>query len=452
MRYIPLTQKDLSEMLGTIGVSSAEDLLKQIPDELRTKGPVPIAPGLSEKALLDHLAALSRKKPESLVSFLGAGCYDHFVPSVIAPLVTRGEFATSYTPYQPEMAQGTLQAAYEFQSYVCLLTQMEVANSSMYDGATSTAEAMLMASRVTGKKTFAVSGALHPEYLEVLRTYAKATGLHLIEAPFCAETGRTTAESLAAAAKKAGSDLAAIFVQSPNFLGVIEDWRAAQQAAKDAGALFVAVVAEATSLGLLSPPGAFGADIVCGEGQAWGLPMQWGGPFAGFFACQMKYVRQMPGRLVGETVDASGERGFVLTLATREQHIRREKATSNICTSQQLCALWATVWLSLFGKQGLRDLAADNLSRAKHLRERLGKLPGYKARFTGPTYNEFVLDCPKPAEEIISLLAKKKIVPGAPLGRFLGKGFEKSLLVCATEMRSAEEIKALEAALAEVRS
>lgn len=451
MRYIPLSDDDRKYMLDAIGVSSMEELLKQIPDELRVRELLPIGKGLSEKDLLDHMGELSDALPAGLVNFAGAGCYEHFIPAAIAPIVTRGEFATAYTPYQPEMAQGTLQAAFEFQSFVTMLTGMEVANSSMYDGATATAEAVLMVARVLKhkRKTFIVSGALHPEYLEVVRTYCEPPELKIVVVPFDEKSGRTDTAALKAVIAEAGDDFAGIVMQSPNFLGVIEDWKAGADLAHEAGGKFIACFAEATSLGLLSAPGDFGADIVCGEGQAWGLPMSWGGPGVGLFACKMSDVRQLPGRVVGETVDTQGRRGFVLTLATREQHIRRERATSNICTSQQLCALWATVWLSLFGKKGLKDLAQRNFAAAQYAKDKLGALDGYSVRFSGVTYNEFVLDCPKGADAIVAKLGEQKIVPGVALGRLLGEGFENSLLVCTTEMRSTTEIDKLAAALKE---
>lgn len=451
MRYIPLSDDDRKYMLEAIGAASMEELLQQIPDELRVRELLPIGKGLSEHDLLEHMRALSDELPADLVSFAGAGCYEHFIPAAIAPIVTRGEFATAYTPYQPEMAQGTLQAAYEFQSLVAMLTGMEVANASMYDGATATAEAVLMVARVLKhkRKTFVVSGAIHPEYLEVIRTYCEPPELNIVVAPFCAETGRTEPEALKAAVEKAGDDFAGLVMQSPNFLGAIEDWRAATRIAHDAGGKFIATFAEATSLGLLAAPGDFGADIVCGEGQAWGIPMSWGGPGVGLFACRMKDVRQLPGRVVGETVDTQGRRGFVLTLATREQHIRRARATSNICTSQQLCALWSTVWLSLFGKTGLKDLARRNHAAAQYAKEKLGALDGFSVRFSGPTYNEFVLECPANADALVEKLGEKKLVPGVALGRLLGGGFENALLVCATEMRSSTDIDALAQALEE---
>ena len=451
MRYIPLTEDDRKYMLGVIGVAGMEDLLKQIPDELRVRELLPIGKGLAEKDLLDHLGDLAGRMPAGLVSFAGAGCYERFIPAAIAPLVTRGEFATAYTPYQPEMAQGTLQASFEFQSLVSMLTGMELANSSMYDGATSTAEAVLMAARVLKHKrrTFVVSGALHPEYLEVVRTYTEPPGLNIVVVPVDAKTGRTDAAALKKAVADAGQDFGGLLLQSPNFFGVIEDWKAAAELAHGAGGKFIAAFTDATSLGILSPPGDFGADIVCGEGQGWGLPMSWGGPGVGIFACKMADVRQLPGRIVGETIDTQGRRGFVLTLATREQHIRREKATSNICTSQQLCALWATMWLSLFGKSGLAELARRNHAAAQYAKKKLGALPGYKIRYSGATYNEFVLDCPKSADAVVTAAGKKKIVPGVALGRFFGKDHEKSLLVCATEMRTSAEIDALAAALGE---
>lgn len=434
MRYIPLTDADAKAMLETAGAGSVTELIdRQIPERVRVRGLLPLDPPVSEMELQRLADSIAAARPRDLISFLGAGAYDHYTPAVIEHLVVRGEFATAYTPYQPEIAQGTLMGAYEFQTYMAMLTGMDVANSSMYDAATSAAEAVLMAHRLTKKTRFLVSGALHPHYLDTVRTFVSPLETIVLETvPVDRATGRTDTAKLAARIREAG-DVGGVVVQSPNILGIIEDWKAAGDAAAGTGALFIAVTGEPLSLALVEPPGRFGADIVVGEAQGLGLPPYFGGPNVGIFCCKKEYVRQMPGRLVGETVDQDGRRAFVLTLTTREQFIRREKATSNICTSQQLCALWVTVYLSLMGRQGLKDLARQNLSLARELRRRLLEIPGVTAAYSGPFFNEFVLRLPIPAAEFVKKAEARQLAAGIDLGALLGPAHANELHLCTTE-------------------
>jgi glycine dehydrogenase subunit 1 len=371
-------------------------------------------------------------------SFLGAGAYDHFIPVVIDTLISRAEFYTSYTPYQPEISQGTLQAIFEFQTMICELTGMDVANASLYDGSTAAAEAVLMAARVTGRGKVAIAGNLHPEYREVINTYNHSAGLAAHTLVVDEQTGTVSAASLDAL----NNEFAAVVVQSPNFFGGIEELTALADAAHKVGALFVVVVAEALSLGLLKSPGACGADIVCGEAQSFGIPISFGGSYCGFFAVREKFHRQLPGRLVGEAHDKQGRRGYVLTLATREQHIRREKATSNICTNQGLYALMATVYLSLMGRKGVREVAEQNVQKAHYAARRIASLNGYRLRYAAPFFNEFVVTCPQPAQAVVGRLIANGLVAGLPLARFFSDA-ENELLVCVTENVTKAEIDAL---------
>lgn len=432
MRYIPLTDSDTKEMLEKTGFSSVTEIFdRQIPERVRVRGLLPIDPPVSEMELQRLSDSIAAKRPGDLISFLGAGCYDHYTPAAIEHLVSRGEFATAYTPYQPEIAQGTLIGAYEFQTYMAMLTGMEIANSSMYDAATGAAEAVLMAHRLTRRRRFLVSAAVHPHYLETIRTFVSPLEqIEIVTIPHDPKTGRTGLAALKAAL---GPETGGIVVQSPNIFGVIEDWKAVSEANSGSGALFIAITGDPLSLALLSPPGEFGADIVVGEAQGLGLPPFFGGPNVGIFCCKKEYVRQMPGRLVGETVDQDGRRAFVLTLTTREQFIRREKATSNICTSQQLCALWVTVYCSLMGKHGLKELSRQNLSLAQSLKKRLLELPGVKPAFSGPTFNEFTLRLPVPARDFIRKAEAQHLAAGVDLGALLGPAHANDLLLCTTE-------------------
>jgi len=444
MRYIPNTDANCRQMLDAIGVRSVDDLFDDIPAAVRLKRPLRVPPALSEADLTTHLRALAARNADAdrYSSFLGAGCYDHFSPAIIGHLISRGEFLTAYTPYQPEISQGTLQAIYEYQTLICQLTGMEVSNASMYEGASATAEAILMAYRLTGRDQVVLARSLHPEYRQVTRTYAQQINLTFGEA------GYTPGGTVDVKQAKAllNNRVACLVVQNPNFFGAIEDLAELAEAAHAVGALLVVAVAEPISLGLLKPPGECGADIVVGEGQGLGVPMSFGGPFLGFFAAQEKYVRQMPGRLVGATEDRDGRAGYVLTLATREQHIRREKATSNICTSEALVALIATIYMETLGKNGMREVALQNLNKATHAKERLAKMKGCAIRFSGPTFNEFVVQVKRKPAGVLKDLLKRQIIGGFDLSRFYPE-LSDCLLVCVTEQNSRDEIEALAAAM-----
>jgi len=445
MRYIPNTDADRDAMLATIGLTSIEDLFSSIPEDLRLQRPLNVPQALSEQEMLRHMRQLASRNAnvEDYASFLGAGAYHHFIPSIVPVLTSRGEFMTAYTPYQPEMAQGTLQALYEYQTLVCQLTDLEVANGSLYDGSSGVAEAVLMARRLTQRDEVLISQAVHPEYRAVLQTYLQNLGMRVHEVPLD-ETGQTP---LSRVKEGFSGQTACVVVQSPNFFGVIEDLTGFAEAVHAEKALLVQVVAEPVSLGLLKPPGAWGVDIAVGEGQAFGNPLSYGGPYLGFFATRDQYVRQMPGRLTGETVDTEGRRGYVLTLSTREQHIRRGKATSNICTNEGLCALAATIHLCTLGKVGLRQLARLNLQRATYARQQLAAIPGCHIPFSGPTFNEFVLETPKAARDILSQLVDQRLIAGLDLGRFYPDR-ARQLLLCVTEMNCRDDIDRLCAALA----
>jgi glycine dehydrogenase subunit 1 len=371
-------------------------------------------------------------------SFLGAGVYNHYSPTIVDSLIQRSEFFTAYTPYQPEISQGTLQYIFEFQTLVCQLTGMDVANASMYDGSTGLAEAVLMAERVTRRKKVVASSVVHPEYLDVVSTYVQHYGIEMERLAFDPATGQT-----GDAGATLDQNTAALIVQSPNFFGCIESLREWADKAHAVGALFIVVITEAISFGLLETPAACGADIVVAEGQSFGIPASFGGPHVGLFATRDKYVRQMPGRLVGEAFDQQGRRGYVLTLATREQHIRREKATSNICTNQGLIALAATIYLETMGKRGLQEVAWQNAQKAAYAAKRIAALDGYSLPYTAPRFNEFVARGPRPATEILDALAgKHNITAGLSLSRFY-KGMPNDFLVCATETNTRAEIDAL---------
>lgn len=434
-------------MLREMGRESIADLFKGIPDNLQLKRPLNLSAGLSESETMDLFRALAERNStrftgERMSSFLGAGAYDHFIPTIIDTLISRSEFYTSYTPYQPEISQGTLQAIFEYQTMICELTGMDVSNASLYDGSTATAEAVLMAERVTGRAKVALAGNLHPEYRQVVDTYIRNAGIAEHTIITCAETGTILPEAI----RNLGSDVAAVVVQSPNFFGGIERLRELADATHQIGALFVVVVAEAISLGLLQAPGKAGADIVCGEAQSFGIPISFGGSYCGFFACTEKLQRQIPGRLVGQAFDAQGRTGYVLTLATREQHIRREKATSNICTNQGLYALMATVYLSTMGRRGVREVAEQNLQKAHYAAKRIAAINGFSLKFSSPFFNEFVVSCPKPAAEVLARLQSKKIIGGLALERFFPE-MKNEILVCVTETTTKEQIDALVAEL-----
>jgi len=445
MRYIPNTDADCRQMLAAIGVRSVEDLFADIPRQVRVKGDLKLPPALSETDLMRHMRGLVAKDAdvESYSSFLGAGAYNHFAPTITNHLILRGEFLTAYTPYQPEISQGTLQAIYEYQTLVCQLTGMEVANASMYEGGSALAEAVLMAHRATGREEVVVARTVHPEYRQVIRTYLAPLGIRIREVPYGA-AGGTDLKLLRAAVTE---QTACVAVQSPNFFGVVEEVAEAAAAAHAKGGLAVVAVAEPVSLGLLAPPGELGADIVVAEGQAFGNPISFGGPYLGFFATKERYVRSMPGRLVGQTEDRDGRVGYVLTLSTREQHIRREKATSNICTNEGLCALAATITLCALGKQGVREMALLNLRKAAYAKGKLAKAKGFALRFDGPTFNEFVVQAKRrPVRQILGALARKRMLAGVALDRFYPE-LRDCFLVCVTEQNRREEIDGLVKAL-----
>lgn len=446
MRYLPNTERDRELMLRAIGVGSVADLFADIPDEVRFRGRLNLPPALSEPELAAHMKRLAARNADAdeYACFLGGGAYDHYIPAVVDHVISRSEFYTAYTPYQPEISQGTLQAIFEYQTAICELTGMDVANASVYDGATAVAEAVLMAHATNGRKRIVVSRAVHPDYRQTLKTYVAGLGLEVVETDLLA--GLTSGASLG---ELVNDDTACVIVQSPNFFGSIEDMAKFADLAHAKGALFVAVV-DPISLGLLKPPGEYGADIVCGEGQSLGNPMAFGGPYLGFFATKTELVRRMPGRLVGETVDSRGQRGFVLTLQTREQHIRREKATSNICSNEALCALAALVYLSVMGKRGLKEVAAQSAAKAHYARERIASIPGWSAAFTAPFFKEFVVKAPVDGETVQKQLLTKKILGGTDLGRWYPE-LKNHLLFAVTEKRSRAEIDALVAALEEVR-
>ena len=428
-------------MLADIGVKKIDELFDSIPDSLKLNNKLlDLPPSLPESELTEHLKQLQKRNTtsENGSVFLGAGAYRHFSPILIDHLVSRGEFATSYTPYQPEVSQGTLQAIFEFQTMICLLTGMEIANASMYDGASSMAEAVIMANRINRRSEFLVSRAIHPEYRTVVDTYTRGSKFNLKEVPYTAE-GATDLEYVL---KNLTENTSAVVIQSPNFFGTVEEYGSLTETLAKNGTLLIVAVAEALSLGILKPPGQRGADIVVGEGQSFGLPVSFGGPYVGFFATREKYLRQMPGRLAGETKDQNGKRAYVLTLSTREQHIRRERATSNICTNQGLCALAATIFLSTLGKEGLREMAILNVRKAHYLKSCLARIPEFEIKFGAHSFNEFVLECPRPAEEILQILKQDQIIGGYPLEQYYPE-LKNCLLVCATELSSQEEMDRL---------
>jgi glycine dehydrogenase subunit 1 len=410
MRYLPHTPEDIAAMLKTAGAASLEDFFTAIPPECRRSRPMALPEPLTEWELNAHIDGLASRMAaghEAKV-FLGAGSYEHYIPASVSFVTSRSEFVTSYTPYQPEMSQGTLQAIFEYQSLAARLLGMEVSNASMYDGASALAEALLMAVRVTRRPAVAVSRAVHPLYRQVVRTYLAPTGIEIRELPFRPD-GTTDPGALGKV-----ESLAAAAVQSPNFFGCIEDLKRFADTTHGGGALCVAGFTEPLAFGLFQNPGRLGADIACGEGQSLGIPRSFGGPGLGMFASKMQYVRNMPGRLVGETVDIEGRRGFVLTLATREQHIRREKATSNICTNNSLCALTAAVYMASLGGAGLRELAQLNYDKAEYLKAQL-RAAGITLPFAAATFNEFVAAFPASFQDTYRRLLAKKIVAGLPL-------------------------------------
>ena len=452
MRYISNTAQDCEEMLKIIGKSSVDELFADIPQEVRLQRTLDLPAPQSEMEVSKALKNLSELNGpvDEYVSFLGAGAYNHFVPVVVKHLISRGEFATAYTPYQPEIAQGTLQAIFEFQSLICQLTAMDVANASMYDGASALAEAILMGQRMNKRAEVLMSQAVHPDYRQVAQTYTRQVDIDVQEIGMNAR-GSIDLNALQA---KISSNTSSIVVQYPNFFGVIEELAVLSELAHEAGALLIAAMPEPVSLGLLAPPGKFGVDIVVGEAQAFGNSLSYGGPYIGFFAIKSdpkgKVIRKMPGRLCGETTDAEGKRGFVLTLSTREQHIKRERATSNICTNEALCALACTIHLSLLGKQGLKELARQNFQKAEYAKKAICALDGYELLFDGPTFNEFAIKTPVAVDVIQESLLAQQMIGGLPLGQSYPE-FDNALLFCVTEQHSKEEIDKLAAALKQIK-
>lgn len=437
MRYLPHTEEDVAEMLKVIGVAKLDDLYATIPRECRLASGLDLPEPMTEWELGDHMATLAGSmavSPEYKV-FVGAGSYEHFIPESVIQILARSEFVTAYTPYQPEISQGTLQAIYEYQTLVARLLGMETANASLYDGASALAEALLMALRITHRNRVAISRAVHPSYQKVVRTYLAAAGCELLELS-CLQDGTTDLSAM-----NGTDDLAAVAVQSPNFFGCIEDLKPIGQLVHDKEALFVVCFSEPLAYGLFKNPGSQGADIACGEGQSFGVPQSFGGPGLGMFASKMKYVRSMPGRLVGMSKDVAGERGFVLTLATREQHIRREKATSNICTNGSLCALAAAMYMASLGGTGIRELAMLNHDKSEYLKKELVGV-GFKVPFSVPTFNEFVVEFPPGFESTYERLLEKKIVPGLSLASYYPE-LPNHYLLCATEVRTRADMDAL---------
>ncbi|HKJ23473.1 MAG TPA: aminomethyl-transferring glycine dehydrogenase subunit GcvPA [Myxococcota bacterium] len=444
MRYIPHTEADVRHMLDVIGVPDIGALLAAVPEKLRLGRPLDLPEATSEQTLMRELRTLAERNasPATHDWFLGAGTYAHFVPSAVDALVSRSEFYTAYTPYQPEISQGTLQVVFEWQSMMSELTGLPVANASMYDGASATAEAGLMAMRVTRRDRIVVAGGLHPHYRQVLETYVGGLGAEVV-------AGEITPDGRAAPVADLVDDrTACVILQQPGFFGGVQDVRSVAEAAHACGALLVVTTTEALSLALLESPGALGADIACGEAQSFGVPMSFGGPHLGFLATAQKHLRQLPGRIVGETVDTTGRRGFVLTLSTREQHIRRERATSNICTNQGLCLLMATIYLSLHGKVGLGELAAANLAKAEYAKSRVRATPGLSLPYAGPTFNEFVVGLPGPADAVLARAAEAKLIAGLDLAPYAPE-LGPALLVCTTELASREAIDRLVDVLAQ---
>ncbi|WP_313798304.1 aminomethyl-transferring glycine dehydrogenase subunit GcvPA [Cytobacillus sp.] len=435
-RYLPMTETDKKEMLETIGVNSIDELFSDIPERVRFKGEYNIKPKKTETALMKELTLLAQKNADlrSHTSFLGAGVYDHYMPVIVDHVLSRSEFYTAYTPYQPEISQGELQAIFEFQSMICELTGMDVANSSMYDGGTALAEAAMLSAGQTRRKKVLISNAVHPEAKEVVKTYAKGQYIEVIEIPH--KDGITDTAVLK---DMINDEIAAVIVQYPNFFGRIEPLKELEEIIHAQKSLFV-VSSNPLSLGALTPPGKLGADIVAGDAQPFGIPTAFGGPHCGYFAVTNKLMRKVPGRLVGQTVDEEGRRGFVLTLQAREQHIRRDKATSNICSNQALNALAASVAMTALGKKGVKEMAISNIQKAHYAKEAL-KARGFEIAFEGPSFNEFVVKLHAPVKEVNKKLLEKGIIGGYDLGRDYSD-LKNHMLIAVTELRTKEEIDA----------
>lgn len=436
-RYLPMTEDDKKQMLEVIGVESIEELFSDVPERVRFQGDLRVKPAKAESALVKELSELARKNANTkeYASFLGAGVYDHYIPVIVDHVISRSEFYTAYTPYQPEISQGELQAIFEFQTMICELTGMDVANSSMYDGGTALAEAAMLAAGHTRKEKIVVSKAVHPEARAVLKTYAAGQNLEVVE--IGCKDGVT---DLAALESAMTEDVACVVVQYPNFLGQVEKLADIETIAHQHKGLFI-VAANPLALGALTPPGKFGADIVVGDAQPFGIPTQFGGPHCGYFATTKALMRKIPGRLVGQTTDSEGKRGFVLTLQAREQHIRRDKATSNICSNQALNALAAAVAMTALGKQGVKEMALQNISKTQYMKKQFEK-SGFTVAFSGPAFNEIVVNCKRPVEEVNKALMQCKIIGGYDLGKY-EEEFANHMLVAITELRTKEEIDTL---------
>jgi glycine dehydrogenase subunit 1 len=448
MDYVQITPQQRSQMLEAIGVESVDELYNALPDKYRLHRDLQMPPALSELELQRELGRLTtqNRTTASDVCFMGCGAYDHFIPTLINDIQNRGEFLTAYTPYQAEASQGSLQAFFEFQTQVCRLTGLDVANASLYEGASAVTEAVFMALNATGKRRVLVASTLHPHYLAVLRTSCTDLPAKLIELP--ATGGRITVETIK---QHLDGDTACVVLQSPNVFGVIEDWTAAFSAAHAQANTLAIAVFNPIAAALLKNPGSCGADIACGEGQPLGVPLQFGGPWLGLFAAREALLRRMPGRLIGQTTDATGRRGFCLTLQTREQHIRGAKATSNVCTNQGLLALRATIYMTTMGPRGMRTVAEQCYHKAHHAAKLISAIPGYKLPFASqPFFHEFVVDCPVPAAKLIDAGRTRKIMPGVDLSK-LGIGGANQLLVTVTEKRTASEIEQLATLLKETR-
>lgn len=447
MAYVPIGDPDRERMLRAIGLERVEDLFSTIPEKYRLRQPLNLPAPHAEPELRRRLGDLARKNTATtgMSCFLGAGAYRHHIPAVVSHLLSRSEFYSSYTPYQPEISQGTLQAIFEYQTMICQLTGMEVANASLYDGASALAETILLCRRLRKGNRVLLADSIHPHYRQVAETYCQNLDVELVTIPH-GESGRIDRKILADRLRKGA---AAVIVQSPNFFGVVEDLKELAGSIHGAGALFSVAITDPICLGILVPPGEAGADCVFGEAQAFGGELMFGGPYLGFLATREGFVRQMPGRLVGLTKDNEGNPGYVLTLATREQHIRRAKATSNICTNQGLCALGAAVFLSSLGRRGLREMALQNLHKAHYARKTLAAIDGCSIPFGAEIFNEFVLQLPADAQVVADRLEGRGIIPGLPLGRFF-PDLRNSLLVCVTEVTRRQEIDALAGALREV--
>ncbi|MBU1186126.1 MAG: aminomethyl-transferring glycine dehydrogenase subunit GcvPA [Acidobacteria bacterium] len=443
MSYISLSDKDKKEMLARIGIKSLDDLYSCIPADLKLDRDLEVPQALTETELFRYFDTVAKKNTaDSYRCFLGAGAYRHTIPAIVDYLSMRGEFISPYTPYQPELSQGTLQIIFEFQTLIAQLTEMDIANASLYDGASGAAEAVLMANRLTRKSKVLVAASVHPQYRGVIEAYVKNLELEIIEIGYD-DSGRVNESELKS---RLDEKTAAFVFQSPNFFGVIEDGEALSRRAHETNALSVFLIAEAVSMGILASPGSQGADIVTGEAQSFGMPLSFGGPYLGFMACAEQYLRQFPGRIAGETKDVDGKRGFVLTLSTREQHIRRERATSNICTNQAWCAVRAAIFMETLGAEGMREMARQNMQKARYALDRLTDISGVEARFSGPVFNEFVLQLERPLSEIQSVLEGHRIIGGLALDTWM-PGFKNCLLVNVTEIHTRDDIDALAAAL-----